>query len=141
MRRKRFSTVAGAALGLAMAISFSVAAAAKLDISRNLICATIDVVGCVEGGDCLKGHAKDFDLPQFVVVDAEKKLVRATDETGHKEISPVKNLENSGNELILQGVENGKGWSIVINQENGEMAATVAGKDVSFMVFGVCTAI
>ena len=141
MRPLGFLTIAGVLSGLTIAAVSSVSAAGKLDLSKNLICATINVVGCVDGGVCVKGQAKEFDLPQFIVVDADKQLVRATDETGHKEVSPVKNRVNSESELILQGAEDGKGWSIVINQDNGDMSATLAGKEVSFMAFGVCTAI
>ena len=41
--------------------------------------------------------------------------------------------------IILQGVENGRGWSIVISEETGKMSATVAGDEIGFIVFGACT--
>jgi hypothetical protein len=135
------SIVPAALLGIALAAATSVNAAGKLDLSKNMICATVDIVACVDHGVCAEGQARDFDLPQFVVVDLGQKLIRATDESGQKEVSPIKNREDSSGELVLQGAENGRGWSIAINRDNGDMAATLAGKDVSFIVFGVCTSI
>jgi hypothetical protein len=114
---------------------------AGFDASKNLVCAAIDVVGCVGGPDCSSGQAATFDLPQFMVVDFEQKVIRATDESGHKEVSPIRNLEQTDLQLILQGVENHRGWSAAIDRRTGQMTVTSAGPEVSFMIFGACTAL
>jgi hypothetical protein len=41
--------------------------------------------------------------------------------------------------LILQGVENGKGWTLSINETTGKMVLTVSGDEEGFVAFGVCT--
>jgi len=115
--------------------------AAAFDGTANLVCAAIDVVGCVNGPGCMEGQARDFELPQFMFVDFEKRLVRATDESGHKEVSPIKNFEQTEKQMILQGVENHRGWSAAIDRQTGKMIITSAGPEVSFMIFGACTAL
>ena len=40
-------------------------------------------------------------MPEFMFVDFEKKLVRATDESGHKEVSPIKNFEQTDTQMIV----------------------------------------
>jgi hypothetical protein len=115
--------------------------AAGFDGTANLVCAAIDVVGCVNGPGCMEGQASTFELPQFMFIDFEKKLVRATDESGHKEVSPIKNSERTEKQMILQGVENHRGWSAAIDRQTGKMIVTSAGPDVSFMIFGACTAL
>ena len=117
------------------------ASAAAFDGTANLVCAAIDVVGCVNGPGCMEGQASTFELPQFMFVDFEKKLVRATDESGHKEVSPIRNLEQTEKQVIMQGVENHRGWSAAIDRQTGKMTVTSAGPDVSFMIFGACTAL
>jgi hypothetical protein len=117
------------------------ASAAGFDGTANLICAAIDVVGCVDGSSCVEGQARTFELPGFMFVDFEKKLIRATGESGHKEVSPIKNFEQTEKQVILQGVENHRGWSAVIDRQTGRMTVTSAGSDVSFMIFGACTAL
>lgn len=41
--------------------------------------------------------------------------------------------------LILQGMEDGRGWSLVIVEETGKMSAAIAGSQVGFVVSGNCT--
>lgn len=117
------------------------ASAAGLDGSSNLICATTDVVACTERWGCTLGQAKNFDLPEFVVIDVEAQVVRGTKHSRVEEVSPVKVMEVSGGHLILQGVENGRGWGISVNGETGDMAASLIGDALSFLVHGACTPI
>lgn len=116
--------------------------AGEMDGSKNIVCAVVDVVGCTETGKCVEGTAGSFDLPQFMIMDSEKKAIRAAYEAGQKGFSsPVKNMERSGDHLILQGVENSRGWDIAINTKTGKMSASGVGDAVSFLIFGACTAL
>lgn len=136
---KLFSALAG--IGVAAVMIPYGAYAGELDGSSNVVCATTDVVGCVDGPGCLQGHARTFELPEFMFIDFQQKVVRATRESGHKEVSPIKNLEQTGTQLILQGVENGHGWTISIDQKNGRMTTIASGQDLGFIIFGACTAL
>jgi hypothetical protein len=139
-KRIRLSTLV-LGLGMTTTLVSGGASAAGFDGTANLICAAIDVVGCEDGSGCVEGRARTFELPGFMFVDFEKKLIRATDESGHKEVSPIKNLEQTEKQIILQGVENHRGWSAAIDRQTGRMTVTSAGSDVSFMIFGACTAL
>jgi len=114
--------------------------AAGLDGSSNVVCAVTHVVACLENGTCLQGQAKTFDLPELVVLDTNKKVMRGTRESGHKAVSPIKNMEQNGDHLVLQGVENSRGWDIAINTKSGRMSASSVGDEVSFLAHGTCTA-
>ena len=70
-----------------------------------------------------------------------QKVIRATDDAGHDEASPFDDLKRSDGQIVFQGVEKGTGWTIIIDEARGGMTATVAGAEVSFIVFGSCTAI
>ena len=115
--------------------------AAGMDGSRDIVCAVTNVVGCAEEGSCVQGSARSFDVPEFMILDAKKKVVRASYESGNKAVSPVKNIERSGDHLILQGVENSRGWEISINTKSGRMSAAGVGDAISFLAFGACTAL
>lgn len=128
------------AVALAMVVA-PAASAGSFDGSANLVCSTVDVVGCSDGATCLHGHARDFELPDFVFVDFEKKVIRATEDSGHKEVSPIKSTERSEHQLILQGFENHQGWTLAIDRADGQMTLTSTGRDISFMIFGACTAL
>jgi hypothetical protein len=100
-------------------------------------------MACLEGGICRRGEARSFEMPEFMSVDFKKKMVHATYDAESEKTanSPIKNSEISGNQLILQGVENNHGWSMAINRENGRMSLAVVGYEVSFSIFGACKAL
>jgi len=141
MRKRTRSSALALGLGLTATLLSGGASAAGFDGTSNLVCAAIDVVGCTDGPTCMQGQAHVFELPSFMFVDFENKLIRATDESGHKEVSPIKNFEQTEKQMILQGVENHRGWSAAIDRQTGRISVTLAGPDVSFMVFGACTAL
>ena len=138
--RKCFRAAAACVIAASPFVS-TTATAEGLDGSRDMVCAVIKVVGCVEDAGCVVGQAKSFDLPALIVFDAKKKVVRGTHESGHEEVSPVKNMESSNDHLILQGVEEGRGWDMAIDSKTGEMRGAVVGDAVSILVSGACTAL
>jgi hypothetical protein len=127
------------ALGLAAVLLPAGASAADLDGKLNLVCAAIDVIGCTNGPGCREGSANEFGLPQFMFVDFKKQEIHATDETGLDVVSEIKSSEITEQQIILQGIENHRGWSVTIDKGNGELTVTSSGAGVSFMVFGACT--
>lgn len=136
----RLDATAVAAWVLVAAPFFSSSVAAEgMDGTKDVVCAVMDVVGCIEEGNCLQGRASSFDLPEFIIFDSEAKAMRAAYESGEKAVSPVKNVERNGDHLILQGVENGRGWNIAMDTKSGKMSAASVGDAVSFLVFGSCT--
>lgn len=118
------------------------ASAAGFDGSANLICATNNVVACTKSSVCVQGEASTFDLPIFMYVDFKGKVVKARTEGDAKQVeSPIRNFQKSNTQLILQGIENGHGWGISVDQTGGRMTMTVSGESSGFMIFGACTAI
>ncbi len=142
MLNRKFSLALTASIIAAMPFAATeVSAEGGLDGSRDMVCAVMDVVGCIEGSRCIQGSAKSFDLPELMIMDTKKKVIKATYESGHNAVSPIKSLEHSGNHMILQGVENGRGWNIAIDSKTGAMSGAAVGDAVSFMVFGTCTSL
>lgn len=129
------------AIGLAVCIcmaSYQVAAAkGKYDGSAPLLCAPIEIIECEVEGDCLSSTAEIANIPQFIRINFEKKVVSATDETGRE--APIKNLEHNNGTMIMHGGQGGRGWTMVISEETGKMSATVSEAQVGFIIFGACT--
>jgi hypothetical protein len=125
-------------LGLGLMLN-PLAASAAFDGKTNLVCASMDVAACVAGPTCLQGSAKSFDLPVFMFFDYKGKVVRTVDSAGDKAVSPIQNRETTKSQIILQGVENHRGWTAAIDRQSGDMAISVTGGDGSFTIFGACT--
>ena len=115
------------------------AAAGSFDGKTTLICSVSHVLGCVDDEHCLHGRARTFDLPDFMIVDFAKKVVRQVGESGNASVSPIRTQESTGTQLVLQGIENGHGWSMAIHRDHGRMRTVAVGEELSFSIFGACT--
>jgi len=114
--------------------------AAEIKDSEPLICSIIKAIECGLEGTCYGGTAESVDLPQFIRVDQKKKLISTTKSSKEKKESQIKNLEKIDDKIFIQGVENGRAWSMIIDETSGKMSATVAEERIGFIVFGACTA-
>ena len=126
-------------LALGLGLLLYVPAAATYDGSVPLICALIEVMDCEPGADCLRGAPESVNLPQFIKLNFTEKTLSTTEAAPRQQSTPIKHLEQFDRSMSLQGVEDGRAWSIVIAKETGKMSATVADDQVGFVVFGACT--
>ena len=115
------------------------AGAGDFDGSKPLLCAVIQTFGCGADGECTRGVAKDIDIPQFLKIDFEKKTISSTPEAGPVRVTKIKNMERLEGRLFLQGVQNGRAWSMTINEASGQATLSASDDQVGFIVFGACT--
>ena len=113
--------------------------AARYDASAPLLCAVIQVFECGVEGDCYPVTAEVANIPHFLNINFKKKIITATEESGREDMTKIKNFERFNGKIVLQGSENGRGWTIVISEETGKLSATVSDEQVGFVVFGVST--
>ena len=113
--------------------------AATFDGSTPLLCAVIDAIECEADGNCIMGTAESENLPQFIQISFKDKTIKATKGSNIKRVSKIQQIDRNGGKLIMQGVEDGRGWNLVIGEESGKLSATVADDRVGFIVFGACT--
>jgi len=128
------------ALGMAVAIAavpVPLAAEGKYDGSVPLLCVPIEGIECEVAGKCLAGTAESVNLPQFLRVDVQNKKISAADKSGRE--TAIRYLERANGRLIMQGVQGGRGWTMVISEETGKMSGTVSEDEVGFVIFGACT--
>lgn len=77
-------------------------------------------------------------IPRFLTVDFGAK--RLSGKTAEGELhTAIQNVQSLDGKQILQGAEGGRGWSIVIDEQTGDMSAAVADQSAGFLVFGACT--
>ncbi len=126
-------------LSLALSVAFLEVKAASFDGSEPLLCASVEAYDCSAGWECLKGTAESINAPQFIRLDFEQKVARSTRLGGEERTVKIESMTREEGKLILQGVQLGLGWSMVITQESGTMALTAAGDQVVFVIFGACT--
>jgi hypothetical protein len=134
----RFLQRGGAAAGAALLLGCATSAlASSFDGSRDLLCAPTDVAECDTSARCERVSPSEVDLPHFLRVEfRSKRLVSvATPERA----TAIENVRSAGGLTLLQGAENGRAWSIAIDQETGAMSGSVLDAQGAFAVFGACT--
>jgi|SRR5690242_5735732 hypothetical protein len=120
-------------VGVLSAVSLA-AAAADFDGSRMLICASQQARTCITGKDCASSTPGEIGAPVFVRIDFEHQVV-----VGPYRTTPIRVIDRGEKQLLLQGVELGLAWSIALDQESGEMTASLVDRYAGFVMFGACT--
>ncbi len=133
-------------LGIVAVLGMTSGAQAGVDGSEPVICASLDIMECVPEGDCQRISAADAGLPRFLRIDFAEQRITRTPPNGDEMSSQIERSESVDGRLILQGAEDGIegvrdgiGWSLSIDEANGDMVLTGSGKDVAFVIFGACT--
>ncbi len=116
--------------------------AADFDGSEPMLCASLDILECVDGRDCDMVAAEDVDAPQFITVDLKNKELKL-DRSGRPQSTQLRNRESLNGRLVLQGVgvETGLGWTFSVDEETGRFVVSSSGDEVAFIIFGACTTI
>ena len=106
--------------------------------SKRLLCALTEASECSFRHPCLTGGPHLVNIPSFVKIDLQAKLVTASRDEGDDLSSPIVAATTNGNTLVIQGVENERGWNASIDKASGKMTVSVSGSDLGFVVFGAC---
>ena len=108
---------------------------------EGLLCAVDDTDECEGDGACLDGDADDVSLPSFVRIDVGGKKIQILDDGREGDATAIQSVTRTENRVILQGVEAGRGWSLVIALESGETTMSVSDDGYALLAFGSCTAL
>ncbi len=110
-----------------------------LSNSSAFLCTAVFASQCTPDGECEGGPAWNYNIPQFIEIDLDKKLVSTTKASGENRTTPIKNLEREGGLIFLQGVQLGRAFSFVINEETGIASIAIALDGRGVIVSGACT--
>ena len=105
----------------------------------RILCSTSSIMLCFEDGMCLPVSVLDIDTPQFLIIDTKRKTISTTEASGEKRESKIANMTEDGVRTFLQGIENDRAYSILIEEDLGRFSAAVARDGIVLSVFGACT--
>jgi hypothetical protein len=109
------------------------------DGGKPFLCALSELAECDAGNGCKPATAESIDAPPFLRVNVGAKKLTGTRPGGEQVETKILDQNTDGGQLILQGVENARGWSVAIDQMSGHMTVSVAGRSLAFVAFGHCT--
>ena len=116
-------------------LASGMAIADNIEGTDDLLCAAGQVQLCFENGECFPVAPWELSMPDFVVIDLKAKTVSTTKGSGQNRSSPF----TSDGVISLQGVEDQRAFSFVIEEASGHMTVAIARDGLSVTVFGVCT--
>ena len=124
---------------LFLLVSFRNIAVAAFDGSSPLLCVPIEVMDCEADEGCVQTTAEDVNIPQFIRLDFDKKTASGTLENGVVREVGIERMERENGMIVIQGGQQGRGWSATIGEETGKMTLTASGDRFGFIIFGACT--
>jgi len=107
----------------------------------HLLCAAARATECFADGVCLPGNPEDWNSPRFVKIDFAEKMLRSTEASGEARSTPMKNIERQGDRIFIQGVEQSRAFSIVLDQDSGTASIAIALEGHVLAIFAYCTPI
>ncbi len=113
--------------------------AGDFDGSKPLICAVIETFECAPGDECQRGGNKYTGIPRFLRIDFKEKKIRRSMKDGKARTTQIERMTRVGGKLILQGIEEGKAWSMLITEDKGKMTVVASDGQIGFIIFGACT--
>lgn len=105
----------------------------------KLLCASAQLSACFDDGECMPLPPSAVKVPPFILVDLAGKKLSTTPASGEDRVTPIRNMERADGRIILQGVERGRAFSLLIDEASGALTAAVARDGVGVVVFGNCT--
>ena len=112
------------------------------DVLKNtdrMLCVPGPVSHCVVDGDCNSELPEDENIPKFIEVDLKRKTLATTQASGGDKSTPIQNKVMEAGYIYLQGIENGRSFSMVISENTGDLTFVVATDGETATMFGACT--
>ena len=128
-------------VALVLLAAFASVLADDLTGVKKFVCAPAQVNICYEDGSCISAMPWDVDVPRFLEIDLKQKSVATTEASGENRVTPIQSMSEDDDAIYLQGVENGRAFSFVINKSSGFMSVAVAREYLTVTGFGACTPI
>lgn len=113
------------------------AAAGGIDGSVPLVCDLSGAEQCDGVAECIDVTLPQIDLPAVVHLDFAAKRLTSVDE---QRTSPISAVEKLDSVLVVQGHQNGRGWTMVIDRATGHLSASLVDIEGAFVLAGACTA-
>ena len=72
-------------------------------------------------------------------MNVKDKKIEILDDGREGETTRIESMKRSEGRLILQGIEAGRGWTLLISETTGDTTLTVSDAGFAFAAFGACT--
>jgi len=118
-------------------VAAQVSAAGSIDGSAPLLCATSLAIECGPDYECSNTPPEISSISSFIEIDVKKKRMSG-ERDGAEEVSKIEQVRRVDGQLILQGIDHHRAWSMVISEETGRLSGSITDAYAGFVLFGAC---
>lgn len=105
------------------------------------LCAVVHVVECNADRECSENGLEVLaDLGSFFSIDLNAGVIASTGPQSNDRSAPILTSSNEDGRLMLAGHQGGRGWSLTLVEETGEVSLSISDPDGAILVFGNCLA-
>ena len=115
------------------------AMADNLTGADRLLCGSSQVTRCYALGNCETGPPWEWNMPSFIQIDLKKMTMSTPASSVEQRRSPIAKLERNEGQILLQGTENGRAFSMSIAEKTGLTSMAIALDGMTISAFGACT--
>ena len=94
---------------------------------------------CRDAAGCEDVLAEDMNIPQFLRIDARSGKISTAPTSGETRETVASPVSRADGQLVLQGVEAGRAFSLFIDEASGWATFASAANGRSVTVFAACT--
>jgi hypothetical protein len=120
-------------------LSASPVTADTLKDANRMLCVPGTVSHCVNDEGCSSVLPETENIPEFIEVNLKSKTIAATKASGEDRTTPINTQSRSDGYIYLQGLENGRAFSMVISESTGDLTFAIAADGETAVMFGECT--
>jgi len=113
--------------------------AGDIDPAKPALCATTETFECTPGQSCIADTPEGINLPRFIRIDFAANKAYSERGSGEQRTAEITTQKVDAGRIVLQGVQDGNGWTVMIDQATGNMSLAVGANQVGFVIFGACT--
>lgn len=124
---------------LVAAVLAGSAVADDLSGADRLLCSTLQATACAAAGNCETLPPAELNIPQFVQVDVKGKEISTTPASGENRRTAAQTVKREDGQIVLQGLEQGRAFSLVIDEASGQASFASAAESRGVVVFAACT--
>lgn len=124
---------------IAFGLVSTIASADDLTGAQKILCTSSEAIVCPADDLCERGPLSSWDVPQFLEIDLAQKRLSTTKASGLNRTTPIANLLRDKGKIVLQGYENGRAFSFLIDEKSGYASMAVVREDLVMTVFAACT--
>lgn len=105
------------------------------------VCSIVHVVECNADRECTENSPEVLaDLGSFFSIDLDAAVISSAGPGASDRSAPILESSHEDGRLTLAGLQGGRGWSLTLVEETGEVALAISDPDGSILVFGSCLA-